>query len=162
MISPNRAIIIFFTFQMIYFSGIAELYASAIPKRDILGDPIGSNRYTMQAQAMQKPILGSTRDEILERFKAWKRSLRYETQVQRNALKFENPDLIVVVLFDNREMAEGVAFLSQDVSDPTGKTSYVNKNYEMLIKLATGGGKMKVENNKGTAYPNEIYIGNVP
>jgi len=162
MISPNRAIIIFFTFQMIYFSGIAELYASASPKGDIPGDPIGSKRYTLQAQAMQKPILGSTRDEILERFKAWKRSLRYETQVRRNALKFENPELIVVVFFDNQGIAEGVAFLSQDVSDLTGKNSYVNKNYETLIKLATGGGKVRVENNKGTPYPNEIYIGNVP
>lgn len=162
MISPKRAIIILFIFQMIYFPGMIGLYASPSPKEYILGDPIGLKTYTMQAQAMHKPILGSTRDEILERFKAWKRSLRYETQVRRNALKFENPELIVVVFFDNKGIAEGVAFLSQDVSDLTGKNSYVNKNYETLIKIATGGTKVRVENNKGTPYPNEIYIGNVP
>jgi len=98
------------------------------------------------AEMVQKPILGLSKEEIIERFKGWERNLRFETQVRPNALKFENPDLIVVVSFNKQGIAEGVAFLSQDISDSTGKNSYVNRNYQALINLATGGKKVKIKN----------------
>jgi hypothetical protein len=112
----------------------------------------------------QRVILGSTKAEVIEIFnlKGWTRNFRYEEKVNRKGIKFENQDLIVVILFNDNGIAEGVAFLSQDVSDPTGKNSYANKNYQTLVNLATGGQKVKVENNKGTHYPNEVYIGKMP
>ena len=98
------------------------------------------------AEMVQKPILGLSKEEIIERFKGWERNLRFETQVRPNALNFENPDLIVVVSFNKQGIAEGVAFFSQDISDSTGKNSYVNRNYQALINLATGGKKVKIKN----------------
>ena len=75
--------------------------------------------------------------------------------------QFSNKDLIVVVDFDKNQIAEGVSFLSQDVSDNIGKNSYVNKNYKKIVKWAAGGKTIKIEKNKTTDYPVEIYIGNI-
>lgn len=108
----------------------------------------------------KKAILGSTRSEVIEMFKTWRRNYKFE-KVRANGVKFENEDLMVVVLFNVDGMADGVSFLSMDVSDLTGKTSYVYRNYTELINWATGGKKVRIENNAGSTYPCEVYIGNM-
>lgn len=111
---------------------------------------------------VQKAILGSTKAEVIEMFKGWKRSYTYESKIDPNAIKFENKDLIVVIDFDKEKRAEGVSFLSiSGLDDWTGKKSYVNKNYEKLLYWATGGKRTKIDHNKSTQYPVEVYIGNI-
>lgn len=111
---------------------------------------------------VQKAILGSTKAEVIEMFKGWKRSHTYESKIDPNAIKFENKDLIAVIDFDKEKRAEGVAFLSiSGLDDWTGKKSYVNKNYEKLLYWATGGKRTKIDRNKSTQYPVEVYIGNI-
>ena len=111
---------------------------------------------------VQKAILGSTKAEVIEMFKGWKRSYTYESKIDPNAIKFENKDLIAVIDFDKGKKAEGVAFLSiSGLDDGTGKKSYVNKNYEKLLYWATGGKGTKIDRNKSTQYPVEVYIGNI-
>ena len=109
-----------------------------------------------------KTILGSTRTEVIQMFKGWKRSYTYEDNIDSNAIKFQNSDLIVVIDFDKDKRAEGVSFLSMSgLDDLTGKRSYVNENYEKLLDLATGGERTKIQHNKSTPYPVEVYIGNI-
>ena len=111
---------------------------------------------------VQKAILGSTKAEVIEMFKGWKRSYTYESKIDPNAIKFENKDLIAVIDFDKEKRAEGVSFLSiSGLDDRTGKKSYVNKNYEKLLHWATDGKGTKIDCNKSTQYPVEVYIGNI-
>lgn len=107
-----------------------------------------------------KIILGSTRDEARKMFTDYKIDNEYVKNVDANAVKFVNENLLVVIDFDTNGKAEGVSFLSNDTNGD-GKESYVNKHYDELIKLATGGKSVKVEKNATTKYPIEIYIGNV-
>lgn len=107
-----------------------------------------------------KIILGSTRDKVHKMFADYKTDDEYVKNVDANAVKFVNENLIVVIDFDSNGKAEGVSFLSKDAKDD-GKNSYVNKHYDELIKLAAGGNDVKVEKNVTTKYPIEIYIGNV-
>lgn len=93
-------------------------------------------------------------------FSSWERNTNYEQNVDSNAIKFENNNLISVVNFNSNDIAEGVSFLSQDVSDETGETSYVNINYDKLIKWATGNKTETIENNRTSEYPIDVFIGN--
>lgn len=121
----------------------------------------GSDQAYQEIRA-QKTILGSTKAEVIEMFKGWNRSYTYESKIDPNAIKFENKDLIAVIDFDKEKRAEGVAFLSiSGLDDWTGKKSYVNKNYEKLLYWATSGKRTKIDRNKSTQYPVEVYIGNI-
>lgn len=111
-------------------------------------------------KAEPKVILGSTRDEVNKMFNNYKVDKEYEKRVDANAVKFVNENQIVVVAFDANGKAEGVSFLSSDTSED-GKNSYVNKHYDELLKLATGGKKVKVEKDAVSKYPVELYIGNL-
>lgn len=44
--------------------------------------------------------------------------------------------------------------------DETGETSYVNINYDKLIKWATGNKTETIENNRTSEYPIDVFIGN--
>lgn len=109
-----------------------------------------------------KKIIGSTRNQILKLFQNYRIDKRYEEVVNSNAIKFENDDCIVVVNFDKNKKAKGVSFLSSmNYKSDDGKDSYVNKNYDKLIKLACGNEKVKIERDYSAKYPIEIYIGNM-
>jgi len=117
---------------------------------------------TTEKFTYSKAILGSTKAEVIEMFKGWKRSYTYESKIDPNAIKFENKDLIAVIDFGKEKRAEGVSFLSiSGLDDRTGKKSYVNKNYEKLLHWATDGKGTKIDCNKSTQYPVEVYIGNI-
>lgn len=113
-----------------------------------------------ETNAESKIILGSTRDEIIKLFSDYKIGKAYDQYSDAKALRLENKDQLVVVDFDSNGKAEGVSFLSSDTSGD-GKNSYVNKHYDELIKLATGGKDVKVDRDVSSKYPIEIYIGNV-
>ncbi|HHD2779509.1 TPA: hypothetical protein ACOTG6_000224 [Clostridium perfringens] len=108
-------------------------------------------------------ILGSNRNQIINLFKDYSIDKRYEEVVDKNAIKFENENMIVVVTFDNSGKAEGVSFLSSmNYKNEDGSDSYVNKNYDKLINLACGENKkVKIERDSSSKYPVEIYIGNL-
>lgn len=102
-------------------------------------------------------ILGSTKDEVRQIFKDYK----YEKSADVNAFRFVNNDLLIIITFDKDGKAEGASFISSDTNGD-GSNSYVNKHYDELIKLTTGGKNVKVERDaSGSKYPSEIYIGNV-
>lgn len=110
-------------------------------------------------------ILGSTRDEIVQLFsKDYTRNEKYEQNVDSDAIKFENENMIIVVCFDNNGKAEGVSFLSNNFNEmniETGENAYTAKNYDDLVNLATDNKDIAIEYNKpNTKYPIEIYIGN--
>jgi len=114
-------------------------------------------------EAKQNVILGSTKAEVFEMFKRWRRNRRFETSTRSMAAKFENEDLIALIFFSAQGMAKGVAFLSMHGEDSKRKTSYVSENRENLISWAAGDKMTKVEFGKGSSkYPHEIYIGEVP
>lgn len=105
-------------------------------------------------------ILGSTRDKIVKIFSDYEIDNEYVKNVDVNAIKFTNENQQVVVDFDSNGIAEGVSFESSNTTGD-GKNSYVNKHYDELLKLATGGKEVKVEKNVTSKYPISIYIGNV-
>ena len=104
-------------------------------------------------------ILGSLKDKVVELFKDWERSINYETNVDPKGLKFTNRDLIVVVDFNDQGIAEGVSFLTNKVDDMTGKTAYVNLHQKELLDWAGATKETKIEYNKTSEFPIEMYIG---
>lgn len=115
-----------------------------------------------KAAASEKYIIGANKEQIRTMFSGWEYVPRYEQNVDPNAMKFENSDLMVVIDFDSQKVAEGVSFLSNgNLGDMiTGKGSYVDIHYNELVQWATGGKNLKVVKGNVSQYPVEIYIGN--
>lgn len=75
---------------------------------------------TVPAQAA-KPLIGSSKAEIIQLFGAWTRDPGYEQNVDAQAIKFHQPHMLVVIYFNTANVAEGVSFLSSGkfMGDPT-------------------------------------------
>ena len=149
-----------------FSQGFAEVFEWVDDKGSLhFAEDLGAipEKYRCKLEAKHEVILGSTKAEIIEMFKGWRRHIRFENNGSSNMIKFENEDLIAVVFFGSQGMAEGVAFLSMHVQDSKCKTSYVSEYRETLVSWATGGKMTKVEFDKGpSGYPREVYIGDVP
>lgn len=113
-------------------------------------------------------IIGSDKEAV--------RSLlsNYEekTSIEKNALWFENKDVLVTVYFNAENIADGVVFMQNDldgVNTTTGEGSYISRHYDELVKLATNDSNVKIEsdltkyNKSGLKkYAMNLYIGNIP
>ena len=128
-------------------------------------DKIAAEKTLADARAIEEAptkVLGSTEDEIKKIFIDY---MIDEENMNTNAVKFDNQNLTIVVDFDSKGKAEGVSFLSNNFTKfnvlGDGKDSYVNKHYDELLELATGGKSVTVVKNPSSKYPTEIYIGNV-
>ena len=110
-------------------------------------------------------ILESNKNEVCDFFYDYRIDRNYEKNVDVDVIKFFNEDMIVVIDFDNSSIAEGVSFLSNNLSDfqvdGDCKNSYVNMYYDELVKMTTRAKNIKIEKNVSSEYPAEIYIGNI-
>ena len=120
-----------------------------------------TNKKNEKQENIKQNILNSKKEQIIAYFKNWKRVYAYEKNVDPNSLKFENNDLIILIFFNKNNIAEGVSFLSQDISDTTGFNSYVNKNYNKLLNWATNKKNVLIDKNRSTKYPVDLHIGNI-
>lgn len=128
-------------------------------------DQIAAEKALVDARVIEEAptkVLGSTEDTIKKIFID---HMIDEENMNTNAVKFDNHNLTIVVDFDSNGKAEGVSFLSNNFTEfdvgGDGKDSYVNKHYDELLELATGGKSVKVSKNSSSKYPIEIYIGHV-
>ena len=94
-------------------------------------------------------IIGSTKEEVISMLDEYTIDSKYTENVDKNALKFQDENLLIVVDFNSSGIAEGVYFLSnnKDMDFVTGEGSYVSKNYDELLKLATSNKNLKIVND---------------
>lgn len=114
------------------------------------------------AESLGRTIIGARREAVITQFSSheWTRNYRYESNVDAEAVKFESEDLIIVVDFDERGVAEGVSFLTQGpslrVDDPSG--CYVATHLEDLLSWARGIHEVSYEVD-AQPHPCELYVG---
>jgi len=101
-------------------------------------------------------IIGSTRGQVASMFSGgeWTRDRGYETNVDAQAVKFVSNEVLVVIAFDQRGVAEGVAFLSRD----SYENCYVGRRLDWLLEWACGTRAMRYESDPSGC---EVYIGDV-
>jgi len=136
------------------------------------GEWTKENANTPTPAPIQTPkyIIGSTKDDVKKILSDYSINSNYTNNVDTNALKFENSNLMIVVDFNSKGIAEGICFISinsNEMDGLTGEGSYVSKHYDNLIKLASDNKSIKIENDmkydktKLQKKPFELYIGNL-